>query len=260
MLEIALVTVENERITDAWSSLLWPDRLVPYDVTAIHGLSLKELEDAPRFADVWPEIQKRIENSVWVFHNASFDLHFLAYEMQRLGVELQRPIVDTLDLARKFINGRSHSLPNLAQALQIPVTPLHRSLSDTLATAHLFIKLLSFIREKRSLVTLKDLQTAQGCATLWPKIEVCTPAEPLASYLRQKTPVRLTLNGGETSRQCEGFLEGSAIGTHAAFYTLRMAAGSRCVISQQEIHKIEALPCPNNASSSPTHYRQLELF
>ncbi len=260
MLEIALVTVENGKIVDQWSSLLWPDRLVPYDVTMIHGLSLKELEDAPRFSDVWPEIQKRIQDSVWVFHNAGFDLHFLVYEMKRLGAELQRPIIDTLDLARKFINGRSHSLPNLAQSLRLPVTPTHRSLADTLATAHLFLKLVETIREKGNLISLKDLQTAQGRKTSWPKIELTVPEEPFASYLKHKAPVRLTLNGGEALRQFEGYLEGFAVGTQSAFYTLRMADGSRCVASRQEIDKIETLPNSNGAENYPLRFRQLELF
>jgi DNA polymerase III epsilon subunit family exonuclease len=260
MLEIALVTVERGQIIDQWSSLLWPDRMVPYDVTMIHGLSLQELEHAPRFADVWPEIHKRIENSVWVCHNAGFDLHFLVYEMRRLGVELQCPIIDTLDLARKFINGRSHSLPNLAQSLGLPVMPTHRSLADTLATAHLFTKLLSLIREKHSLISLRDLQTAQGRKTVWPKIEITQPEEPFASYLKYKAPVRLTLNGGESLRQFEGHLEGASIGTETAFYTLRMADGSRCVTNHQEIVKIESLSQSDSTENYPLRFQQLELF
>ncbi|MBI1741951.1 3'-5' exonuclease [Candidatus Acetothermia bacterium] len=260
MVEIALVTIENGKITDQWSSLLWPDRIVPYDVTAIHGLSLEELQDAPRFADVWLEIQKRIENSVWVFHNASFDLHFLVYEMKRLGVDLQQPIVDTLELARKFLNQRSHSLPTLAQTLELPVTPVHRSLSDTLATAHLFLRLLSTVREQRTLITLGDLQKAQGRPTPWPKIEICPPPEPYALYLHQKTPVRLTLSGGEIFRQFEGHLEGATVGTQAAFYTLRNSDGERHVLSCEEILKVEPISPQKSSCSTPAHLQQLKLF
>ena len=260
MVEIALVTIENGTITDQWSSLLWPDRIVPYDVTAIHGLSLTELETAPRFVDVWPEIQKRIENSVWVFHNASFDLHFLVYEMKRLGVNLQQPIVDTLELARKFLNQRSHSLPTLAETLELPVTPVHRSLSDTLATAHLFLKLLSIVREQRTLTTLRDLQKAQGRPVLWPKIEICNPSEPYASYLHQKTPVRLTLSGGEIFRQLEGYLEAATVGTHAAFYTVCNSEGERQVLSGEEILKAEPISLQKSTCSTPMRWQQLKLF
>ena len=260
MVEIALVTIEDGKISDQWSSLLWPDRIVPYDVTAIHGLSLKELETAPRFADIWPEIQKRIENSVWVFHNASFDLHFLVYEMKRLGVDLQRPIVDTLELARKFLNQRSHSLPTLVQTLELPVTPVHRSLADTLATAHLFLRLLPIVREQRALITLRDMQKAQGRPVPWPKIEICSPPEPYALYLHQKTPLRLTLSGGEIARQFEGHLEGATVGTQAAFYTMRNSDGERHVLSQEEILRAEPILLQKSSCSTPTRLQQLKLF
>ncbi len=258
MLEIALVTIENGKITDQWSSLLWPDRTVPLDVTAIHGLSLQELKHAPRFYDVWPEIRKRTENAIWVFHNASFDLHFLVYEMERMGIDWQRPIVDTLELARKFVNGRSHSLPSLAHTLRLPVTPTHRSLSDTLATAHLFLRLLSIVRERRPSGTLEELLVAQGRPVPWPKVKICVPREPYASYLRHKTLCRFILHGGESLRELEGCLEEATVGTRAAYYTLRSPNGMRYVLSHHEIR--EAIPITLQNNDFPARAQQLKLF
>lgn len=92
-----------------------PDRSMPSEAEAIHGLSDIFLSDKPRFADKVEELLEFVADSPLVAHNASFDFGFLNHELERCG----RPavcfsrMVDTLPLARTRHPGAKHSLDAL---------------------------------------------------------------------------------------------------------------------------------------------------
>ena len=85
-----------------------PERPMPSEAEAVHGLSDIFLSDKPRFADKAEELLEFIGDSPLVAHNASFDFGFLNHELERCGrptVCMSR-MVDTLVLARSRHPGR----------------------------------------------------------------------------------------------------------------------------------------------------------
>ena len=62
-----------------------PDRPMPSEAEAVHGLSDIFLSDKPRFADKADELLEFIGDSPLVAHNASFDFGFLNHELERCG-------------------------------------------------------------------------------------------------------------------------------------------------------------------------------
>jgi DNA polymerase-3 subunit alpha (Gram-positive type) len=77
------------------------------------------------------------------FHNAPFDLPFLAAALREAGQPpLTAPIVDTLGLSREtFGGGSSNALGSVATRLELPVVHAHRALGDAMTTAHLLVHL-----------------------------------------------------------------------------------------------------------------------
>jgi DNA polymerase III subunit epsilon len=80
-----------------------PERDMPAEAFAVHGLSGEFLTDKPRFGEIADELLAFLDDAPLVAHNAGFDLGFLNAELERVGktsVGRER-LVDTLLLARR---------------------------------------------------------------------------------------------------------------------------------------------------------------
>ncbi|HEY0629469.1 MAG TPA: exonuclease domain-containing protein, partial [Sphingomicrobium sp.] len=62
-----------------------PERPMPSEAEAVHGLSDIFLSDKPRFADKVEELLEFIGDAPLVAHNAGFDFGFLNHELDRCG-------------------------------------------------------------------------------------------------------------------------------------------------------------------------------
>src|SRR6185295_2399908 len=87
-----------------------PERDMPEEAFAVHGLSVEFLKDKPTFSDVAEEFLAFVGDAPLVIHNAAFDLGFLNAELERLGrTPLARErLLDTLLLARRKHPGGSN--------------------------------------------------------------------------------------------------------------------------------------------------------
>ena len=122
-----------------------PDRPMPSEAEAIHGLSDIFLSDKPRFADKVEELLEFVGDSPLVAHNASFDFGFLNHELERCGrpgVCMTR-MVDTLVLARSRHPGAKHSLDALCSRYGVDRTQRvkHGALLDAQLLAQVYIEL-----------------------------------------------------------------------------------------------------------------------
>jgi DNA polymerase III subunit epsilon len=122
-----------------------PDRSMPSEAEAVHGLSDIFLSDKPRFVDKADELLEFIGDSPLVAHNASFDFGFLNHELGRCGkgsVCLTR-MVDTLVLARSRHPGAKHSLDALCTRYGVDRSQRvkHGALLDAQLLAQVYIEL-----------------------------------------------------------------------------------------------------------------------
>jgi len=114
-----------------------PERTMPAEAYAVHGLSDAFLADKRLFADHADELLDFLGDSPLVAHNASFDFGFLNGELKRCGrmpVAMER-MVDTLVIARSRHPGAKHSLDALCTRYGIDRS--HRSLHGALLDAQL---------------------------------------------------------------------------------------------------------------------------
>ena len=142
--EIAIVLHDGERITETWSTLLNPEKSIPYEITRLTGISNEMVADAPRFFEVAKKIVELTEGAVFVAHNARFDYGFIREEFARFGYPFVRKMLCTVRLSRQVFPGlRSYSLSNLKAHFGIKSERAHRALDDTLATVRLFEMILA---------------------------------------------------------------------------------------------------------------------
>lgn len=86
---VGLVVVRGGRIAESWSTLMRPPRnycSFSAGNTAVHGLRPDDLVGAPRFEDVWPEIERRLVDLPVFAHNAVFDMAVIREATSSVGL------------------------------------------------------------------------------------------------------------------------------------------------------------------------------
>lgn len=98
-----------------------PERDVPFEAFAIHGISTEFLQDKNVFANIAPKFVEFIKDAKLVIHNAKFDVNFLNYELKALKHPLIDfvNVIDTLIIARKKFPGSPASLDALCKRFKI---------------------------------------------------------------------------------------------------------------------------------------------
>jgi len=122
-----------------------PDRDMPADAFAVHGLTAEFLAGHPPFAEIADELIAFIGGDRVVIHNAEFDLAFINAELARLGRgPLVCPFVDTLAVARRLYPGAPASLDALCRryAIDLAVREKHGADIDCGLLAKVYVELL----------------------------------------------------------------------------------------------------------------------
>ncbi len=123
-----------------------PERDVPAEAEAVHGLSTAFLKDKPLFSHVAEDLLEFIGDDMLVIHNAAFDVGFLNAELGRLKrhpIAFDR-VVDTLQLARRKHPAGPNNLDALCKRYNIDNSKRikHGALMDSLLLAEVYVELL----------------------------------------------------------------------------------------------------------------------
>jgi DNA polymerase III subunit epsilon len=155
--EIALLRVEQEREVARFEALVQPCRPMTPGATAVNGITDAMLVDAHPFAVCIPHVQALLRDSVFVAHNAPFDLGFLRHEFRLARCALaDLPVIDTLALAQAHYRFPHNSLEAIATALGVPSTTRHRAMPDVLTT-HAVLRRFIIDLRRHGPVTLAHL-------------------------------------------------------------------------------------------------------
>ncbi len=163
--EVAAIRVSHGNLDEEFHTLLNPGQHVPAGITRLTGITDDMLRDQPRVETVFPQFQQFLGLAVIVAHNASFDLGFLNFEVQRLASPpLRNSSVCTLKLARRLLSGiRSRSLDSVAAHLGVSYPTQHRASADARVTAEIFCIFLEQLAQQ-GVTTLGQLLDFQDSA------------------------------------------------------------------------------------------------
>lgn len=147
LVEIGCIELVN-RIPSGqtFHAYLNPERGMPAEAFAVHGLSEEFLKDKPLFATVADAFLGFLGEAPLVIHNASFDIGFLNAELERAG----RPsigrvrLIDTLLIARRKHAGASNRLDDLCvrYAIDHSRRTKHGALLDAELLAEVYVELI----------------------------------------------------------------------------------------------------------------------
>ena len=147
VVEIGAVELINHLPTgDTFHRYLNPDRDMPKEAEAVHGLSAIFLSGQPRFKDVARDFLAFIGESGLIIHNASFDMAFLNWELTAIGRPPLAPerVTDTLMLARKKHPMGPNSLDALCKRYGVDASrrDKHGALLDSELLASVYLELI----------------------------------------------------------------------------------------------------------------------
>lgn len=147
IVEVACLELVNHLPTGrSYQSYVNPDRDMPSEAFAVHGLSAEFLSDKPRFAEVADALMGFVGESPLVIHNAEFDIRFLNAELRKIERPLLTPdrVVDTLQIARQKFPGAPASLDALCRrfAIDNSAREKHGALLDVELLADVYLELI----------------------------------------------------------------------------------------------------------------------
>jgi DNA polymerase-3 subunit epsilon len=136
---VGMVRVEHWTVVARESRLIRPPRRY-IRFTYLHGITWAQVEGAPMFADVWPQLCPLLDGAEYfVAHNAGFDRNVLHTCCALARLEVPRlPFVCSMREARRKWGIRPTRLPDVCRHIGFTLKH-HDALSDAEAAARIMI-------------------------------------------------------------------------------------------------------------------------
>ena len=155
--EVGIMKVKNGEVIDEFSCFVNPEKPIPQRVVEVTNITDDMVKDAETIDKVMPKVIDFVGESVLVAHNADFDIGFLKYNANQLGLTLDNTYLDTLRLAKDlFPDFKKYKLGKIAENLGIKVEVAHRALDDVDTTVKVLNVMLKMLKEK-GVETLDDI-------------------------------------------------------------------------------------------------------
>jgi DNA polymerase-3 subunit epsilon len=146
IVEIGAVELLNHMPTGrVYHQYVNPQRAVPQEAFAVHGLSTAFLSDKPVFAEIVDAFLAFVGDARLVIHNATFDMKFINAELgwvDRPTLPAGRAL-DTLDMARRRFPGANNTLDALCRRFGVDNSgrTKHGALLDSELLAEVYLEL-----------------------------------------------------------------------------------------------------------------------
>jgi DNA polymerase-3 subunit epsilon len=189
MVEIGCIEMVNRNLTGrTFHAYFNPQRSMPAEAEAVHGLSDAFLADKPLFAELAQDFLDFIEDSPMIAHNAGFDFNFINAELMLCGLsEVSRDrMVDTVALAKVRHPGAKLSLDALCTRYGIDRShrTKHGALLDAELLSQVYVELcggrqigLELVAETTEIVTEIKVLTRKDRVYRQPRPHAATEAE-----------------------------------------------------------------------------------
>lgn len=186
VIEIGCVELLNHIPTGkTYHQYINPQRDVPAEAVAVHGLTEERLKDEPTFGEIIGDFIEFIgSDSKLVAHNAEFDMKFINAEFKTFGfpsVDKKR-VVDTLVIAREKFPGSPVNLDALCRRFGVDNSnrDFHGALLDSELLAEVYLELLGGRQHGLGLAEEEKQKQAENVSVKnreFRKARIFTPSE-----------------------------------------------------------------------------------
>lgn len=143
IIELSAIKYINYKPVAAFTTLIKPKESIPQEVVDLTHITNDMVLDSPTIYQVMPAFIEFVGDFDIVGHNLLFDLKFV-YKYGFKFHNDNRRYFDTLEIARKNVRGtQDFKLTTLCSYYGIIRNDAHRSLSDCLATAMVYMRILN---------------------------------------------------------------------------------------------------------------------
>jgi len=144
--EIGAIKIRDGQVVGEFECFVNPERHISEEITNITGITDSMVAKSETIKEVLPKFFEFIEESTLVAHNADFDIGFIRYNAEILGLDFKNDYIDTLALSRElFPEFTKHKLGIIAENLGIKVKNAHRALDDVKTLVAVFQKMKASI-------------------------------------------------------------------------------------------------------------------
>lgn len=131
VIEVGALRMESGTVVDTFDSLVNPEGYLAPEITLLTGIESRDLENAPTFYDIAPDLSKILDGAIFVAHNVRFDYSFLKQEFRRLGSEFAPKLLCTARLSRAlYPEERRHNLDSIIERHRLKIKNRHRAFDD----------------------------------------------------------------------------------------------------------------------------------
>ena len=147
--EIGIMKIKNGKVIDTFESFVNPEKPIPEKVVEVTHITDDMVKDAPTIDQIMPDVLKFMGDSVLVAHNADFDIGFMKYNCEKLGLPFEHTHIDTLRLAKAiFPDFTRYKLGIIADKLGIVVEVAHRALDDVKTLVAVFEEMIQRAKDR----------------------------------------------------------------------------------------------------------------
>lgn len=148
-IEIGAVKLRGKEIVDRFQSLIDPGYPLSPFITTFTGINDSDLINAPSVPTVMRRFADFIQDCPLVAHNAKYDMQFLNWELESIGICKDNHVGCSLKIARKLLpEAPNHKLATLIDYCGIASDNIyHRALADAEKTALLWLYLLAQLED-----------------------------------------------------------------------------------------------------------------
>ncbi|MEG2738562.1 PolC-type DNA polymerase III [Clostridium sp.] len=158
IIEIGAVKILKGKIVDRFSEFVNPERLIPYKITELTGITDEMVKNSDNIEIILPKFLEFCKGSVLVAHNAGFDTGFIKNNCRRFGLDFDFTIVDTVPLARfLYPELKKVKLNIVAKHLGISLENHHRAIDDAKATCDILLKCFEKLKDEKEIFDLTKL-------------------------------------------------------------------------------------------------------
>lgn len=149
--EVGIIKIKNGEIIDTFECFVNPEKPIPQKVVEVTHITDDMVKDAETIDKVMPKVLEFMGDSVLVAHNADFDIGFMKYNCEQLGLKFEYTHIDTLRLAKAiFPEFTKYKLGIIADKLGIKVDVAHRALDDVKTLVAVFKEMIERAKDKKA--------------------------------------------------------------------------------------------------------------
>ena len=149
IIEIGAVKVCNGEIVDRFSTFVNPEIPIPFRIETLTHINDQMVMNAPKIEEILPKFLEFCEGAVMVAHNAEFDTSFIINKAEKIGINVDTTIIDTVLLAQFLMpNLHNYKLDTLTKHLNVVLESHHRAVDDAAATADIFVKMIKMLYDR----------------------------------------------------------------------------------------------------------------